>query len=89
MKSRLLVLGQLVVLQHPFHLSEQRPIGLGQFFYVDHVVIRSGRPAVQSERHVEGCGRIMEAGRRGSNSKSRFGAVLSRKFVAVDMPNLC
>src|SRR5215813_3446817 len=60
MKIRLLVIGEFAFLQHPFHLSEERTIRLGQLLDVDELGICVDLPAVESKRHVGKWGCLME-----------------------------
>src|SRR5215475_4140854 len=61
MKIRLLVIGEFAFLQHPFHLSEERTIRLGQLLDVDELVICVDLPPVESKCHIGEWGCLMEA----------------------------
>src|SRR5260370_22373787 len=51
---------QAILLQHPFHLSDQRTVRLSQSLDMDNVVIRGDLTAVERDPQIVGCRRIME-----------------------------
>src|SRR5260370_6682804 len=51
---------QAILLQHPFHLSDQRTVRLSQSLDMDNVVIRGDLTAVERDPQIVGCRRVLE-----------------------------
>src|SRR5260370_17752266 len=59
---------QAILLQHPFHLSDQRTVRLSQSLDMDNVVIRGDLTAVERGSQIVGCRRVLEPAQLHQNS---------------------